>query len=275
MQTLDELIPILQGIRDGKPWQWKRHDGLWCDPDSIGFLTRAEHGTIRLAPWTLSRHLHGFRPLAEGEAWHRETEWTEDMLFKGFRPLLVGESIVKAVDQYSYEGRNWDGADGSILKARRFDFHRTHRPLPPIPDADGWYEWHGGECPVDKEKMVEYKMRGGGIDTTKARHILWSHSTNEWAGDVVAYRIVPAPKLVPISPEDVLPGTALRPEITEPQFWFLITGVYPEGMGYTHKGGTRLHTWEGAFRQGSQILLPGRDPVTGWEFCHKAGGGRP
>lgn len=33
--------------------------------------------------------------------------------------------------------------------------------LYPAPDADGWIEWNGGKCPVDKDARIDIRMAGG------------------------------------------------------------------------------------------------------------------
>lgn len=45
------------------------------------------------APWSLSRHIPGFRPLRDGEEWHRTDRWREEWLSRGKRPLLYGEKV--------------------------------------------------------------------------------------------------------------------------------------------------------------------------------------
>lgn len=55
-------------------------------------------------------------------------------------------------------------------------------------DADGWIEWHGGECPVGNDVLVDFRMRDGAgeVHTSKPGHLRWSHTGGD--GDIVAYR---------------------------------------------------------------------------------------
>ena len=50
---------------------------------------------------------------------------------------------------------------------------------------DDWIEWHGGECPVGEDVLVEVKMRYG--DVIRGRSWDWKHHGH--ALDIIAYRI--------------------------------------------------------------------------------------
>lgn len=57
-------------------------------------------------------------------------------------------------------------------------------------DADGWIEWHGGECPVGGHVLVDYRMRDGTVEYleegVKGCKLRWGHK--DWPSDIVAYR---------------------------------------------------------------------------------------
>jgi len=87
---------------------------------------------MRIKPWTLSRHLPGFRALEHGEEWHRTSEWTEDMLPDGWRPLLLGETGEHEI--LNGLNNSWEVARGVQQQVKTRDIHyycRTRRPLPP------------------------------------------------------------------------------------------------------------------------------------------------
>lgn len=96
---------------------------------------------LTLAPWSLTRHIPGFRPLREDESWHR-TDWTEEMLCDGERPLLLDEPI-QASDPCLYEARDsvccWGGhsnmpwAGKTLKEIDAHYFFKTRRPLPEPP----------------------------------------------------------------------------------------------------------------------------------------------
>jgi hypothetical protein len=83
---------------------------------------------------------------------------------------------------------------------------RTMIEAAPIPtpegkvaDADGWIEWKGGKCPVDRSELVTYRMRDGLEDDypRPASDLTWRHARFEDDdghfpdNDIIAYRIVP------------------------------------------------------------------------------------
>ena len=62
--------------------------------------------------------------------------------------------------------------------------------------AGGWIEWSGGDCPVEKDQMIEYRMRSAGQDTTISGNLRWNHNLHgtgeETLGDIIAYRLSPS-----------------------------------------------------------------------------------
>lgn len=65
---------------------------------------------------------------------------------------------------------------------------------------DGWQEWHGGECPVPFDTPVEVRHRSGEESGSymacygnDARAGCWGWLHCGDPGDIVAYRLLPAP----------------------------------------------------------------------------------
>ena len=95
-------------------------------------------------------------------------------------------------------GSFWQGSATStvpIKVSRLSNWHQSclssaeYFHLYPAPDADGWIEWKGGECPVDDDCIVSCKMRNAetfkrGETASEAR---WTH--NGSASDIIAYRL--------------------------------------------------------------------------------------
>lgn len=54
--------------------------------------------------------------------------------------------------------------------------------------AEGWIEWHGGECPVDGRVKVEYRLRDGVTSNEPASCLAWEHDGECY--DIIAYRVV-------------------------------------------------------------------------------------
>ena len=65
------------------------------------------------------------------------------------------------------------------------------------PDADGWIEWNGGECPVELGSLIDVKYRDGHIQLqcrAKDRRVSELYATNYWgssggSADIIAYRL--------------------------------------------------------------------------------------
>lgn len=71
------------------------------------------------------------------------------------------------------------------------------RLCPPvvIADGEGWIEWSGGECPVDKEAIVECKfdIYPRGPESGTAKYWRWETVHEEGWRNIIAYRVVGAP----------------------------------------------------------------------------------
>jgi len=65
--------------------------------------------------------------------------------------------------------------------------------------------WQGGECPVDPDTVVEVKMTGCVEDmyVRRAGDLRWTHTN--YSGDIIAYRVVEAPKPKVQIPEGFTP----------------------------------------------------------------------
>lgn len=50
-----------------------------------------------------------------------------------------------------------------------------------------WIEWHGGDCPVPGDTLVQYRLRGG-METVSAEELDWDWYDD--SVDIIAYRIV-------------------------------------------------------------------------------------
>jgi hypothetical protein len=145
-------LPLVQALADGKTLQ-VLDGGKWHDLEgSVIFGNIA--GNYRIKPWTLTRHIPGFRPLRDGEEWHR-TDWTEEMLPEGWRPLLKGEMPLQG-DQYNgLMWRTWatqihddeTGAESFNL------WQRTRRPLP---EPANWTIGQRVQTDAKSGSVIEY-----------------------------------------------------------------------------------------------------------------------
>lgn len=64
----------------------------------------------------------------------------------------------------------------------------TEVRVAPAPDSEGWIPWHGGECPVPRDTMVDVQWRDGLASTraSLAGNVRWVHLGNN--ADVLLYR---------------------------------------------------------------------------------------
>ena len=56
--------------------------------------------------------------------------------------------------------------------------------------SEGWIDWHGGECPVDSDAIVEVKCRhpsSNQFNNDRAGDFYWSHDGLGY--DIIAYRL--------------------------------------------------------------------------------------
>jgi len=135
------------------------------------------------------------------------------------------------------------------------DYRKPLSVLTPAQIADGWLEWHGGECPVWGGSIPKVMFRDGEVGQSDfpANHRCWGHTGVDY--DIIAYRpdpyekekkahsegkviqwkypfgslwiecnekcppqwlreikyrVKPEPVMVPLGPEDVPPGSAVR-----------------------------------------------------------------
>jgi len=181
---LKELAKTLNGIADGKPWQFKSssdtdwHTAVYPDPRHY---ILDERWQIRLKPWELGRTVNG-HTLPPGAEWHRQ-DWTEDMLPPPYRPMMKDEVYVSG-DQ-CFLSNEWEIISGlSGMTVDSVGLSRTTRPIPftltPEQIADGWVLWSGGECPVEPESRPTVMFGELCGEDKPARGWVWS--------TVIAYR---------------------------------------------------------------------------------------
>lgn len=93
------------------------------------------------------------------------------------------------------------GRFNEMFKAKKItNWHKTilsraeYFHLYPAPDADGWIEWGGGECPVGIDVMLDVKNKSGeSFHGVKAGRVICTHDQC-WTGragerNIIAYRL--------------------------------------------------------------------------------------
>jgi len=102
-------------------------------------------------------------------------------------------------------------------------------------------------------KTIEFSRSGAGwIDVVDIVDATFEHAPSR-------YRIKPEPVMVPLGPEDVPPGSAVR-KIGDTK-WYLVVDGMKDGMNF---GQVSWSTYE-ALQKCFEIKRPGED----WMPCHK------
>lgn len=174
--------------------RWWESTNDWQDILSPTFSEPVE--TYRIKPWELSRHINGFRALAEHEKWHFADKWTENDLPPGMRPLLEGEDEQEGDQFKSMCGWTTNIPGTPLYPSAQMELpRRTTRPLPPLAspiEVDKWNKWSGGAvCPVAPSTTVDVKFANGSIENNmNAGFWNWEHDAYDHEGNIVAYRVV-------------------------------------------------------------------------------------
>lgn len=92
----------------------------------------------------------------------------------------------------AWEGGDWCGNEFHTITATDYDTAIITRAQyeAALAASDGWIEWHGGECPVDSDAIVEVKYRKPNpyqFNNDRAGDFTWSHDGID--GDIIAYRL--------------------------------------------------------------------------------------
>jgi hypothetical protein len=162
-----------------------------------------------------------------------------------------------------FRAPDWIGAVGS--PCRIIDQGYPIR-IKPVPDKDGWIPWHGGQCPVPGDTLVDYQTRNGTSSTRSElpENLRWTHSNWNNPSDITAYRLakVPVPEYAPLGPENVPPLSLIRLIGSEKQW--LVTG-WDANSVFFHEEWTSCADLMGRY----EIHRPNGE----WEPCRKVKGG--
>lgn len=144
----------------------------------------------RVKPWTLSRHIPGFRELFEGEEWCG-SNWTQEMLPEGSRPLLVDEKVVSGerndefYSDYGTSASFWCWVRAICRPALSHEKWRTRRPLPkPSPQplsAEDVPPHYALRLPAWPEGnwMAIHEVNNAGIRISAGAILLWDRLQKE------------------------------------------------------------------------------------------------
>lgn len=114
-----------------------------------------------------------------------------------------------ALAAVGYERGLWHAAN-SVLFERELTIAQI---LGAEPDADGWIEWHGGECPVEKGVLVDVRYDDGAerkaIPALTSKPMSYGRTAEDWntprcESSIIAYRIHQPEQESPMTIEQLL-----------------------------------------------------------------------
>lgn len=124
------IYPVVGYIYD------EQTEKSWTFAGIYRYEYKTNYDLVQRPPYSVPRHIPGFRPLEDGEAWRMPEKFRREDLLSGERPLLVGEEVG------FYDFKKMEGScmpdlwmftvterDGQI-----WSNYKTTRPLPPLPE---------------------------------------------------------------------------------------------------------------------------------------------
>lgn len=115
-----------------------------------------------------------------------------------YAELRAAHAAGKTIEYRTLASEKWVTRDDPSWCAEP-DRYRIKPEPKPSPSDDGWIPWNGGECPVDGDAIVSWKMRcgevrGGDLDdiSDKAKCRDWAHFNS--VSDIIAYRVISQPE---------------------------------------------------------------------------------
>lgn len=136
------------------------------------------------------------RIISENGGWRDGAEWSIQDRDKNIEFMTRRPEYMKSVGAwYAYASRIGSFKIDNLLP----NFHQTilsraeYFHLYPAPGDDGWIEWKGGECPVEKGALVDVIWRSGiervgvkALHIGGAGHQFWV--ADGMVNDIIAYR---------------------------------------------------------------------------------------
>lgn len=206
-------------------------------------------------PWTLGRSVKGFRPLADGEEWHRQ-DFTEDMLPDGWRPTLMGENVFGTDEGLYDEWASVAPTRGHVDVGLPLDcvLYRTRRPLPAVE------KWAAEKAAFLRGEKIEIHNGTEWIEFAPRNR----HDPPPWTEDYL-FRVKPEPVMVPLGPEDVPPGSVLRHHSWK-AFEHVTPSVFEHQVEFIVGESVAFRTYE---RLRSEPWSISRDGGETWSRCEK------
>lgn len=132
--------------------------------------------------------------LPENGGWPHATtsigqDWDRELMFYGRRCVRTGIIL----DDLAIDHRKRFDTGVKITREQyEAALAASKEPLTGT-GVDGWIDWPGGECPVDRDALVEVKYRNGTVKPPEpARFYIWTNgygSCRTTDADIIAYRL--------------------------------------------------------------------------------------
>lgn len=98
------------------------------------------------------------------------------------------QRLVEELDATALQAETHHAATAPVVVPPQPEYDPDSVAFVAKPDADGWIEWRGGECPVPENTRVEYRLRSGLVSDCLSGHLLWGHEYGPI--DIIAYRLI-------------------------------------------------------------------------------------
>ena len=106
--------------------------------------------------------------------------------------VCFSEGAIPEFGFASWTGGDWCGNEFHTITASDYATAIITREQyeSALAASEGWIDWHGGECPVDSDAIVEVKYRKPNpyqFNNDRAGDYIWLHTGS--GGDIIAYRL--------------------------------------------------------------------------------------
>jgi hypothetical protein len=168
----DTIFAFRMALNGHKQFEYQLPDGDWIRNNSVS--SNYPYRIYHEIPGGWTRH--------DGEDWKGDKDAKfEAVIFCDGR---ISHNKNTTAEFWSKRNSNFTGGPEGRIYA-----YKLAEQTPAIPE--GFTKWDGGERPVAPETEVEYMMRDRSVSKDKAKSLRWNHNGTEWAGDIIAYRVIP------------------------------------------------------------------------------------
>lgn len=108
-------------------------------------------------------------------------------------------------------------------------------------DENEFIDWSGGECPVDKDTIVNVRLWAGDVIVNrKAGEFDWQHNSFGMGGDIIAYRLVEAEEKPKAARDTQVGGDHYKTAVVQP--WDVVDTWHIEQQIGFYRGNVLKYT---------------------------------